>query len=156
MNSPKQIDVRQAHKYFSEKCFNAAWDLIRKIDRSESDMDMMVHLAHSSLYHWSKRADCTDQNLSVGYWQLSHVYALADRGEAAVRYAHVCLNYGQQHGVARIFLGYAYEALARAFMVNGEKDQADRYLSKAKEIAVSLDEVDCDQLIADVSTINLD
>lgn len=153
MKPNQGLDVRQAHGYFSIFCFNASWDLINKTDRTPAEEDAMIHLAHTSLYHWSRRADCTDQNLSIGYWQLSRVYALAGQGTCALRYARSCLTISQQHGVARIFMGYAYEALARAYALMGDQEQVGVYLAKAKEIAATLPNDDREQLLSDMADI---
>jgi len=153
MENDNEVDIRLAHGYFSKFCFNAAWDLIEKSDRIPAETDMMIHLAHASVYHWSRRTDCTDQNLSIGYWQLSRAYALANQGACAKHFAQVCLSYSQQHGVARIYLGYAYEALTRASAVAGEDEDAHAYYHKAQEIAAGLAEGDREQLLADLAGI---
>ena len=102
MDNGSKLDTREAHELFSKECFNAAWDLMDKDARSPREDIQMVHLAHTSLYHWSQRAECTDQNLSIGYWQLSRVYVMIGELENAIKYGE-------------IFLGYAFEALARSF-----------------------------------------
>lgn len=153
MCNDTEVDVRLAHAHFSKYCFNASWDLIAKSERTPAETDMMIHLAHASIYHWIRRADCTDQNLSIGYWQLSHVYALANQGACAKHFAQVCLSFSQQHGVARVYLGYAYEALARASKVVGDDEEARSYCDKAQEIAAGLVEDDREQLLADLAGI---
>jgi hypothetical protein len=70
------IDVAAAHKHFSAACFNQAWDLIDKLDCTEADDCLMVALNQASIFHWMNRPDCTDMNLSVGYWQASRIQAL--------------------------------------------------------------------------------
>ncbi len=66
----------EPHRYFSAQCFNRAWELIRRIDRTELESEQMLLLAQASLWHWTQRPDCTPRNLSIGYWQLSRVFAL--------------------------------------------------------------------------------
>jgi hypothetical protein len=151
MKQDQGLDVRQVHIYFSIFCFNAAWDLIAKPDRTPAEEDAMIHLAHTSLYHWSRRVDCTDQNLSIGYWLLARVYALACQGACALRYARSCLTISQRHGVARIFVGYAYEALARAYALVGDQEQVDGYLARANEIATALPDDDREQFLSDLA-----
>ena len=97
MNAPENVDVRQAHTYFAQECFNLSWDLIEKRERKPEETDLMIHLAHASLYHWSRCADCTDQNLSIGYWQLSRVYALAGLGDSALKAAAVSYTHLRAH-----------------------------------------------------------
>lgn len=149
----ESIDERAAHKYFSKQCFNAAWGLIEKENRTERDNCAMLHLTHASMYHWSQRADCTDQNLSVGYWQLSRVYALTGDGNSAIRYGEMCLVHSRMHGVAPIFLGYAYEALARAYAMADDYEKRTLYINNARELAQSLSDEDRGQLLSDLETI---
>jgi len=153
MADKESIDERAAHKYFSKQCFNAAWDLIEKENRSKKDNCEMLHLTHASVYHWSQRADCTDQNLSVGYWQLSRVYVLMGDGNSAIRYGEMCLEHSRMHGVAPIFLGYAYEALARAYAMTDDYEKRMLYINNAMELAQSLSDEDRGQLLGDLETI---
>ena len=85
------FDVAAAHRYFAATCFNAAWDLIEKSDRTPEDDQRMIALALASLYHWSERPDCGAMQRSVGYWQTSRVHALAGLASEAQRYGELCL-----------------------------------------------------------------
>lgn len=93
----------------------------------------MRSLCHASLWHWTQRNDCTDRNLSIGYWQLSRVYALLGRAEDATLYGEKSLL----HSVAEapFYIGYAHEALARAAMVGGDSQRMNQHLREAREFA---------------------
>ena len=153
MATEKQFDSTSAHEYFSKTCFNSVWDLIDKDSRSPREDEEMIHMAHASVYHWSQRTDCTDQNLSIGYWQLSRVYALINEADNAIKYGRSCLDYSQKEGVAEVFLGYAYEALARAFALTEEDKKKDELIKKAAQIAEGLSPDDRTQLQGDLVTI---
>ena len=153
MVNTENIDVRAAHVYFSKYCFNYTWELIEKEEKTENDILAMKHTAHAALYHWSQRAECTDQNLSIGYWQLSRVYALAEEGKNAVRYGEKCLQYSKMYGVAPVFLGYAYEALARGYALMKNNEKKNLYLDKTQEIAQTLQDEEREQLLGDLATI---
>jgi hypothetical protein len=56
------FDVDAAHKYFSAECFNRAWDLIEKKDRSPEENDTMLALSMSSFWHWTQRSDRGAEN----------------------------------------------------------------------------------------------
>ncbi|MCK6576305.1 hypothetical protein L6V77_35095, partial [Myxococcota bacterium] len=112
MTTVPNFDLAAAHKYFAAHCFNAAWDLIEKPSRTAAEDRMMVALNQASLYHWQSRPDCTDEKLSVGYWQASRIQALLGDAPAATRHAEVCFSYSA--GLEPFYVGYAYEALARA------------------------------------------
>lgn len=130
---PKEpdFDVAAAHRFFSANCFNKAWDLIDKADRSPSEVDDMLQLAHASAWHWRQRPDNTSDKLSVGYWQLSRVYALAGESQRATRYGNLCLDASQGQGP--FLIGYAHEALARAAAAAGNPDGARIHLQQARE-----------------------
>src|SRR5271154_4132919 len=112
------INESDAHRFFSASCFNRAWDLIRKADRTHSENEQMLLLSQSSLWHWTQRRDCTPRNLSIGYWQLSRVQALLGHAEDARASALECLR--QSEGKAPFYVGYAHEALARSAAVMGD------------------------------------
>jgi hypothetical protein len=125
------FDMGSAHRYFSAECFNRAWDLIEKPKRTAEDNQKMILLSLASLWHWTQRADCTPTNLSVGYWQASRVYALAGQIENARQYGLLCLKASQGEGVQSFYKGYAYEALARAEMVAGDREKMTEFLQQA-------------------------
>lgn len=148
------FDLQAVHKYFSAQCFNRAWDLIDKPVRKPDQDEQMLQLSLASLWHWTQREDCTPTNLSIGYWQVSRVYALLHKPDMARRYGNLCLQVSQQQGVPPFYLGYAYEALARAENVDGKLDDAEKYLIEAHQIAATLPgEEGKKQLLADLSTI---
>jgi hypothetical protein len=61
------FDVEAAHRYFAAHCFNKAWDLIEKRDRTSEDDLLMVALNQASIYHWLQRPDCGNKQRSVGF-----------------------------------------------------------------------------------------
>ena len=77
------IDVDAAHKHFSVTCFNKAWELIDKTDRSPEEDEQMIRLSMAAMWHWTQRDDFTPKNASIGYWQLSRIFALVGRGDHA-------------------------------------------------------------------------
>ncbi len=85
------IDVAEAHKYFAAHCFNAAWDLIEKPDRTPEDERLMEALNQASIYHWLNRHDCDAWRLSVGYWQASRIQAVLGNAPEAIRHAQAVL-----------------------------------------------------------------
>ena len=153
MNEKINFGIRAAHEYFSKYCFNSAWELIDKKSRTAKEDEEMIRLAQASLFHWTQRVDCTDQNLSTGYWLLSRVYALAGDTVNAIKYGRLCLKYSQMYGVAEVFLGYAYEALTRSLAAAGEVEKKSEYMAKARAVAEKLSEEDKAQLLGELETI---
>ena len=152
MSKTADFDLAAAHKYFAASCFNNAWDLIEKKERTDKDNQMMVVLSYASIFHWSNRPDCDEQKLSIGYWQASRVQALIHNPHEAVRLGEICLSYS--HGLPPFFRAYAHEALARAYELMGEQSQMERHLSAAlRFLALVKDEPNRDQLEADLTQL---
>lgn len=147
MSDSPNFDTQRAHQYFSVDCFNAAWGLIEKPARSVEDDQRMIQLAQASLYHWSQRDDCTDKTISIGYWQLSRVYAVLGEAGQARHYAELCLE-KTPHDES-FFLGYAYEALARAEFLVGNLATAQSYLTQAWANAESVTDDEEKKMLTD-------
>jgi hypothetical protein len=147
------FDVRQAHRYFSADCFNKAWELIEKPNRTPQEDEEMVRLNQTSIWHWTQRDDCKGRNLSIGYWQASRIHAILGRAEEAQRYGRLCLDHSRQE--PPFFLAYAYEAMARAEKAAGNHDLVENYCKEAARLAESVaDEQDRNALLNDLKTIS--
>ena len=154
MAKKPEFDVEAAHKYFSATCFNKAWELINKNDRTAEEDEQMIRLSLSSTWHWTQRDDCTDQNMSIGYWQTSRIYSILGQASNAKRYAELCLGVSQGDEMQPFTLGYAYEALARAEMVAGNQEKVEEYFQEAHRLlAVLTDEHEKKYLGEDLATI---
>ena len=81
MAGKTDLDHQAAHKYFSAHCFNRAWDLIDKTDRTPGEDEEMIRLSLASQYHWSQREDANSKTASIGFWQTSRIYALLGQVE---------------------------------------------------------------------------
>jgi len=146
------LDIQQAHRYFSAHCFNQTWTLIDQEWLTEEECERMLHLAHASFWHWSQRPDKDDGKRSVGYWQLARVYTLANRTDEALYYARRCEQSSKEAGP--FYLGYAYEALARATHLNGDEKRAAQYAQQARELAAEIaDEENRKVLLKDLDTL---
>jgi hypothetical protein len=152
MANELKFDKEAAHKYFSGHCFNSVWGLIDKKDRTEKENEQMIQLAQASIYHWTQRSDCTNQNLSIGYWLASRVYAIVGCADSARKYGQISLDLTEEN--ESFLRGYAYEALARAESVAGDNAKKDEYLVKARQYADAVEKDDEKQfLVGDIDTI---
>jgi len=140
MPAAPTFDLAAAHKYFAADCFNKAWDLIEKPERTSEDDRLMVALNQASIFHWLNRADCTSENLSVGFWQASRIQTLLGRADEARRHAETCLSYS--HSLKPFYVGYAYEALARAEFMAGDLATGEAHLQHAQRHAASIENKD--------------
>jgi hypothetical protein len=156
MAEKKDFDHKAAHKFFSAHCFNKAWDLIDKSERTPEEDEEMIRLSLASQYHWSQRDDFSSTSASIGFWQTSRIYAILGQVDNARRYAQLCLEVSQGDDVAPFFLGYAYEALARAEAAGGNEQEMKAFLAKANSTADEIKKADEKKmLLDDLSTIEL-
>lgn len=129
------FETQVAHRRFAAECFNAVWALIEKTGRTPEEAEEMVHLAHTSLWHWTQCDSHSDTNLAIGYWQISRVYALIGEADNATKYGERCLAISRRSGVPPFYQAYAYEALSRAAWVGGDTEQASAYKAEATRLA---------------------
>ncbi|MFL5736268.1 MAG: MerR family transcriptional regulator, partial [Actinomycetota bacterium] len=111
--------------------FNETWTLLERADRTADDDDRMVHVAHASRFHWGNVG--SPENLAIGEWQISRVYAVLGRAEPALHHANRSLQLCRDRGVGDSALAYAYEALARASLVAGDRTESARFAKLARE-----------------------
>ncbi|MDP4163672.1 MAG: hypothetical protein Q8898_11260 [Bacillota bacterium] len=154
MNETKEIQTF-SHKQLAVSCFNKVWDLLDQENRTFEEDEQMIHLSHSSFWHWGQVEEHTSQNISIGYWQLARVYAVVGQGETALRYAQRCIDESEQANLAPFYIGYAYEAAARAYAVLNQDEQAKAAKNTAFEFAEKVIIEDSKkQLVADLNNIS--
>ena len=96
----------------------------------------------------------TPENLERGEWQVSRVYSVLGRSEPAIYHARRCLELCQAHNIADWDLAFAYEALARAALVAGDRAACAEYLAQARAAAESIaDAEDREHLHEELATI---
>jgi len=127
------VEKNASHREFAAHCFNAAWELLDRADRTPEDDERMVHLSHASFWHWTRVEGHTPANLSVGYWQLARVYATVGDAAQAERYARRCLEASE--GLTPFYRAYAHEALARAAWLKGEAETCRRQRARGLELS---------------------
>jgi len=94
------------HRKMAAQLFNKTWDLIDKGDtRTSDENDDMIHSAHASRYHWGVVV-ASGEYPKTGPLNL-------ERGD--------CFD-----------IAFAYEAMARAYVVIGDKKFED-FLKKAQK-----------------------
>ncbi len=153
MSEQEKKPEASEHKKLGVEYFNKTWTLLDKEDRKESEKEMMIHLCHASMWHWMNAPECTTTNLSIGYWQLSRVYAVAGEPANAIKYGNICLQISQHDSVGPFFKAYAHEAIARAAVLGGDNEQALNHLQKANELMPQVDEQNGALLIKDLEQL---
>ena len=126
----------EVHRRLGVDLFNFVWTLIEKPERTQAEDDEMVHATHASRWHWSKAAGSTTANLARGEWQCARVYAVLGRSEPALWHARRCLE--QVEAATRLGeaaewdLPGAYEGLARAHAIAGDRVEAEAWRDRAR------------------------
>lgn len=138
----------------ASQLFNEVWTLMENDNRSADDDDRMIHAAHASAFHWLQVG--TAVNRVRSHWQCSRVYAVLRRGEPAQWHAHRALAMCQENDIGDWDLAFCYEALARAYSVAGDSEEAARWLDHARTAAADVAEDDDRELVlSDLETITV-
>jgi hypothetical protein len=154
MTDDSDFDRQTAHRYFAAECFNQVWDLIDKAERTAAEDLQMIHLAHTSHWHWTQVADHTATNISIALWQTARVYAAMGDAAHAMQYAQACLELSRREDLPPFYVGYAYEALARAASIAGDRATEAEHVAEARRIAPSIDDGESrDLLLRDLDSI---
>jgi hypothetical protein len=154
MADQPSFDLAAAHRYFSAYCFNQAWELIEKPTRTAQEDAEMLRLSMASMWHWKQRPDCNDEHLSIGYWQTSRIFTLLKQANLARRFGQMSLDTAQNGSLRPFLVAYAYEALARAEAIAGEKPRKDMYLAEARRLMEKVDDPEEKALLEkDLATI---
>lgn len=140
MSEPTIINEQAAHKKFAVDCFNKIWPLLQKNDRTLEENEMMIHLAHTSLFHWLHVG--TALNEQRGEWMLARVYTILEDKAKALHHAKRCLALTEKNNFKDFDLAYAYESMARACALNAVPIESNRYHSLAKEAGEKIAEAD--------------
>ena len=130
------------HAKHSVECYNEVSNWIYSKDRNEDDKLLVREMAHASLYHWLRRDDCKPMNLSIGLWQVSRVHAILGEGETAMQYAKECIDISESNSLPPFFIGYGYEAAARAAKVSGDLDSCNTFVEKTEEQLSQVEEAE--------------
>jgi hypothetical protein len=147
-----QETMKQVHHKLASDLFNTVWSYLDKSDRTPSEDTKMIHYAHASLYHWMQIG--TKENVYTGEWQISRVYAVLHLSQSALYHAERALQICLDNGFTGFNLGYAYEAMARTYMIQKEDDLKNKYLKLAKKEAEKIENLEYrGMLLDDLKTI---
>jgi hypothetical protein len=147
-----KLTIEEFHRKMAVSCFNKVWDILDKSERTQSEIDLMIHMAHTSRYHWEMIGQPV--NLSRGEWQISRVYSVLERSEPALYHALRNLEICLENHITDFDLAFAYEALARAYKVGGNEEEMKKNKQLALEASENI-EKDGDRklLLSDLETI---
>ncbi|MGD8565243.1 MAG: hypothetical protein PVF96_02730 [Candidatus Bathyarchaeota archaeon] len=144
---------KEDHRMFAVNCFNLTWSLLDKKDRTKEEDDKMIHTAHASRFHWGEIG--TFLELERGEWQISRVYSVLGRSEPALYHANKCLEICQDNDIGDFDLAFAYEAMARAYAITGNKKECEKNIKLARESVEQIKKKeDKDYFLSELKTIN--
>jgi hypothetical protein len=152
MEEQKRLTVQEWHKKSAIDLFNQVWGLLDTAGRSAEQDDTMVHAAHASRYHWGEIGTLLE--FERGEWQVTRVYAVLKRAEPALYHARRCLEICQANEIGDFDIAFAYEAMARAHAVAGQKADRDKYAGLAEQAGEQIEDNDNrDYFSSELSTI---
>ena len=145
---------REAERRLAAELFNQTWRLLELPSRTPEQDDEMMHCAHPSRYHWGRVGQPV--HLGRGEWQVSRVYAVLGRGEPAAFHASRCLAIAQAFHLSAFDLAEAYEALARAALVRGDRPEAKRFADEARRAGAGVTDAEDFRIFSgDLATLPL-
>lgn len=152
METP-EISLEQ-HKQFAIELFNNTWDMLEKNDRSDYDDIRMIHIAHTSLYHWSYVGEAV--NMTRGEWLVSRVYCSVGLLESAEYHARKSLSICLNNNIGDIDLAFAYEAFTRIYALKLHQEDFDKYQALAFEASKQITSINNrDYFIGELEKIKL-
>ena len=145
----QQLDAA-AERQLAVDLFNRVWTLMDLPLRTPAQDAEMIHAAHTSRHHWGVIGEPV--NWARGEWQVSRVYCVLGRGEPALYHAGRCLELCGEHGIGDFDLAYAHEALARARLTLGDREQSQAHAADALAAAADIaDPDDREHLMEDLA-----
>jgi len=138
MSEPENRVDHEMHKKLAIDLFNRVWGLLDKPERTTEEDDEMVHAAHASRFHWGEIG--TPLEFERGEWQISRVYSVLNRPEAALHHARSCLEICEANGIVGFDIAFAYEALARAHAAAGNHAKAQEFADLAERAAAAIED----------------
>lgn len=134
--------------------FNSSiWKLLAKKTLDANEKERVIQLAHASLLHWQLCSKGKIVNTQRGYYMIAKAYIATGEKENALKYAQLCYDctFANENQMQDFDIGYAYEIIARAAAMNGQKELFTENYAKAKaQINVIENEGDVKYFKADV------
>ncbi len=133
MTEEKTFTLSQAHLHFAMDFHGRTWELLEKKVRTPDENERMLDYAHASLAHW--RAAGMEVRHQRGEWMLARVYAVLGEGQLALYHAQRCMQLLEtsRSEMEDFDFAFAYEAMARAYAINGDKAEAAKFIEVAQK-----------------------
>lgn len=124
--------LEEAHKEFARRANGQVWKLLEKADRTLAENEEMELAAFACLYHWMYAGK--EVHHQRGEWLIARVYTVLGDTAHALKHANRCLLLTEQYPshMQDFDMAYAYEGIARANALGGDRGIAARYLQMAR------------------------
>jgi len=149
MSEEKRFTEAEAQLYFAKGFNGKAWELLDKQARTQEEDELLVDYAHASLAHW--RAAGTGVHLQRGMWMLARVNTVLGNAQIAAKYAARCLDLTEQHKnlLSDFDFAFAFECMARAQALAGDKAEAQKYIALADKAGATIKDEEDRQIFLD-------
>ncbi len=132
----EKIPNIKMHHDFAVTTHNALWSILDKTEPSDEELEEAMHMAHASRNHWSKAGSII--NIARAEYMISRVYFSMDRAEPTLFHAERCLELTEEakktdDAFQDWDLPFAYEVVARAHAIAGNKDECYTYRELAQK-----------------------
>ena len=144
------------HRTLGGDLINKTWTMMENPTRSPDEDDEMIHTAHASAYHWLQVGTCA--NRARSQWQCSRVHVIVGQVEQALYHARRChelVQANEDDSMELWDLPAAYEALARAHVAAGHREEAAHWAELGRTATAKIeDDEERAVLEADFATID--
>ncbi len=149
----KKYSAEECHKNFAVNLFNKTWEIIDKEERTQEEIDLMIHAAHASRYHWGEIGKPI--HFERGEWQISRVHSILKMPESALYQAKRSLEICKENEIGDFDIAFAYEAMARAYSILGDDKEFKIYHLLAEEAGKKIEKKeDREYFFSDLKTIS--
>jgi hypothetical protein len=149
MSEENTITESEAQLFFAKGFNGKTWELLDKRERTQEENELLVDYVHASLAHW--RAVGTGVHLQRGVWMLARVNTVLGNSQLALQYAGRCLELTEQHKdlLADFDFAFAYECMARAQALSGNRAKALKYRDMADKAGATIKDEEDRQIFFD-------
>jgi tetratricopeptide (TPR) repeat protein len=132
MSATERYTLEEAQIEFAKRTNGQVWKLLEKTDRTPAEDEEMECAAFASLYHWLQAG--TQVHHQRGEWLIAHVYTILGEAESALKHANRCLELTEayKNQMEDFDIAYAYEGMARANALSGNREAAEKFLGLAE------------------------
>jgi hypothetical protein len=149
VSEEKAFTESEAQLFFAKGFNGKTWELLDKGERTQEENELLVDYAHASLAHW--RAAGTGVHLQRGTWMLARVNTVLGNAQMALQHAGRCLELTEQHKglLADFDFAFAYECMARAQALAGNRAEALKYWDMADKAGAIIKDKEDRQIFFD-------